>query len=185
MSTVSNISITNPGFESFSCSTQEVQRRIQLIDCSVYDKTRNYLDGAVTWLSPFLTHGITNTREVGQQVLRNRKPSDCYCLLFEFGWPEYFHRFWQEQGEDIFENMRNPQKGAQYTKLPSAVVSANTGIDSVDQPLRTLYSDGVMHNHARMWTAAISCKDFGCIHYLTNPSTVFHSTSSSQSRAWA
>ncbi len=152
-----NTAMTTPRSESFSCATEDVLRRIHLIDPGAYDATRNYLNGAVTWLSPFLTHGITNTCEVALQVLHERKPSDCYRLLFELGWREYFHRTWQERGESVFEDMRNPQPLAQSTKLSVAVVNANTGIDSVDQALRDLYTDGVMHNHARMWTAAIVC----------------------------
>lgn len=152
-----NAHIRKPHSESFSCTTDEMLRRIKMIDPGEYDKTRNYLDGAVTWLSPFLTHGITNTSEIASHVLHECKPSSCYRLLFELGWREYFHRIWQENGESIFEDMRSAQEHARSRKLPEAIVNASTGIDSVDQALRDLHSSGVMHNHARMWTAAIVC----------------------------
>lgn len=149
--------MTPPDRESFSCTPDELQQRIGQIDPRAYDKTRNYLDGAVTWLSPFLTHGISTTSEVAEQVLQHQKPSDCYRLLYELGWREYFHRTWQESGDDIFEDMRHPQLHATSTRLPAAIVNASTGIDVMDQSLSHLYSDGLMHNHARMWTAAIVC----------------------------
>jgi len=134
-----------------------VLARINCIEPKTYDKTRNYLDGSVTWLSPFLTHGIIDTIDIGKHVIANHTASASYRLLFELAWREYFHRTWQEQGDLIFGNLRSEQNGAKYDQLPSAFLNADTGIDVVDECIRALLSQGTLHNHARMWVAGISC----------------------------
>ncbi len=131
--------------------------RIDAIDPRAYDRSRNRLDGAVTWLGPFLTHGIISTRTVATRVLAHHKPKDCYRLLFELAWREYFHREWQVRGPGIFENIREPQEGVKDDRPPSALLHASTGIDVVDQCVEDLIAEGTLHNHARMWVACIAC----------------------------
>ena len=45
-------------------SRPEALRRIAAIDAEAYARTRNALDGAVTGLSPWITHGIVTPAEV-------------------------------------------------------------------------------------------------------------------------
>lgn len=150
-----------PSIDHFLCSIDDVNTRIRNIDPRVYDKTRNYLDGGVTWLSPFTTHGITTTKHIAELVLENHKPKSCYRLLFELGWREFFHRTWQLAGEEIFDDMRNTQAGVRSEQLPAAIANASTGINTIDECLQHLKSDGLMHNHARMWIAGMSCNMAG------------------------
>ena len=151
-----------PALDHFLCDTDEVLARIDAIDPHAYDRSRNDLDGATTWLGPFLTHGITDTREVAGRVLEPpggepRSPGDCYRLLFELGWREFFHRTWQLEGEEVFGDMHRGQSGVASEKPPRAVLGADTGVDVVDAAIAHLLEHGTMHNHARMWTAAITC----------------------------
>ena len=143
--------------KDYSCSINDVLGRIASIDPKAYGKSRNYLDGAVTWLSPFLTHGITTTPEIARSVLESHRPKDCYKLLYELAWREYFHRVWQMRGEGIFKDLLRSQPGVINRALPTAVIKATTGIEVIDHALMQLYSEGLMHNHARMWLAGIVC----------------------------
>ncbi|MFK8082522.1 MAG: FAD-binding domain-containing protein [Granulosicoccus sp.] len=149
--------MNTPTFEHFLCDADQIQERITQIDPRAYDKTRNYLDGDVTWLSPFLTHGIIDTRQIADIVLGEHKPKSCYRLLFELGWREFFHRTWQLAGDDIFTDMRQPQTEVHSHDLPEVLVNASTGIEVIDKSLNTLTQRGVMHNHARMWVAGLTC----------------------------
>ena len=146
---------TTPSRHWFNCSLQEVLGRVELIDPITYGKTRNFLDGAVTWLSPFVTHGIINTCEIARNVSGRVSSKECHRLFSELAWREYFHRTWQCKGSEIFEDIRQPQVNTQSRLLPRAVLCASTGINSVDHALNHLYEHGTMHNHARMWVAAI------------------------------
>ena len=149
--------MTTPEFDHFLCTHEQLIERCTQIDPRQYDKTRNYLDGAVTWLSPFTTHGIISTKQIADAVLTNHKAKSCYRLLFELGWREFFHRTWQLAGDDIFDDIRQALARVRSDQLPEAINNCRTGIRVVDHSLETLKERGLMHNHARMWVAAMAC----------------------------
>lgn len=146
-----------PTLEHYLVDRDTMLERIDAIDPMAYDRERNYLDGAVTWLSPFLTHGVIDTTTVAERVLARHDRKRCYKLLFELAWREYFHRLWQAHGDDIFTDLREPQDGVESETPPAALLDAATGIDTIDRCLEHLFEHGTLHNHARMWTAAIAC----------------------------
>ncbi|MFK7860527.1 MAG: FAD-binding domain-containing protein [Granulosicoccus sp.] len=164
--------MNTPVFEHFLCSLQQIQERIDQIDPWAYDKTRNYLDGDVTWLSPFVTHGVISTRQIADRVLTGHKAKSCYRLLFELGWREFFHRTWQLAGDKIFDDIRHPQTAVWSRELPNVLLKASTGIEVIDECLDILTSHGVMHNHARMWVAGLSCNMAGT--YWQEPARWLH-----------
>ena len=139
------------------CTHDQLLQRCERIDPRAYDKTRNYLDGAVTWLSPFTTHGVLSTKQIADIVLSSHRAKSCYRLLFELGWREFFHRTWQLNGDDIFTDMKQPQAKVLSDDLPTAIESSSTQINVIDQCLDELKEKGFMHNHARMWVAAMAC----------------------------
>jgi len=149
----------------FLCSYADITERLQQIDPAQYDKTRNNLNGAVTWLSPFITHGVITTSDVAEAVLEKYQTKACYRLLYELAWREYFHRVWQMHGNSIFTDMHTASP-SNHRQIPSAILEASTGIHAIDNELRHLTTHGFMHNHARMWTAALCC-NMGNTHWLT------------------
>jgi len=153
-----------PTSQYFQCETDTVIERIDAIEPDAYARTRNDLDGAATWLGPFLAHGITTTAEVATRVRRKHATDVCYRLFFELAWREFFHRTWERQGEKIYNDLRTPPTAPttrqRNARLPQAVLDGDTGIEVIDAALAHLLGQGVMHNHARLWTAAIVC-NFG------------------------
>jgi deoxyribodipyrimidine photo-lyase len=145
-----------PEHSHFLCDDDELQERILRIDPRAYDKTRNHLDGAVTWLSPFVCHGIIDTTTLAESLIERFSPKDCYRFLYELAWREYFHRTWQRQGESIFSDLLHTQE-ASSDLMPDAIQHASTGINVLDQSINHLMSHGTLHNHARMWVAGITC----------------------------
>lgn len=140
----------------FLCQHDDLAERLACIDPIKYDKTRNYLDGSVTWLSPFITHGVISTVDVARAVLKCNSYKDCYRLMYELAWREYFHRVWEANGNKIFSDMRNPSQ-SKRTEIPDAIVSGATGIHVIDEAVKNLTQHGFIHNHARMWVAAMCC----------------------------
>lgn len=145
-----------PELSHFLCTYEDLLKRIDQIDVRAYDKTRNYLDGSVTWLSPFVTHGVIDTTTLAEKVLAHYKPKQSYRFLFELAWREYFHRTWLKHGDAIFKNLLSEQD-AENVLIPDAIQCGETGIDILDECIKHLTSHGSMHNHARMWTAGITC----------------------------
>ena len=146
-----------PPLDHFLSDTDTILSRISDVDPRAYDRTRNYLNGSVTWLSPFLTHGIIDTTDVAEGMLLNHPVKSCYRLMFELAWREFFHRTWQLHGDEIFEDMKQSQAGAEFNQLPTAIQTGTTGIEAIDECIHTLLNEGTLHNHARMWIAGITC----------------------------
>ena len=71
---------------------------IAAINIAGYAKTRNHLEGKVTRLSPYLTHGFISMPDLFEQLPKltlNDK------LAFEFGWREFFQHVWHRSGDAI------------------------------------------------------------------------------------
>ena len=147
-----------PAAGHFHVDLEDVLNRVRAIDPRAYERGRNDLDGASTWLGPFITHGVISTRDVAELVLEGRTAKECEKLLNELGWREFFHRTWQLEGERIFGDLRHPQDNARSEVPPAAVLDADTGVDGIDVPIRHVVAEGTMHNHARLWTAAVTTR---------------------------
>jgi deoxyribodipyrimidine photo-lyase len=146
----------------FNLSFTEILARIDDIDPVKYSKTRNYLDGAVTYLSPFISRGVISGKQVLDHVLaKGYKPYQIEKFIQELAWREYFQRIWQAQGDLIWTDLKQPQPGTHNHQIPSAVVNAATGIEAIDNGIRELYETGYMHNHMRMYLASITCNIAG------------------------
>jgi len=137
-------------------SLTAAQARIAVVDPAAYARSRNALDGAVTGLSPYLTHGLVSLAEVLAGAQKRHALEVQHKLVFELGWRAYFRHVWQHRGEAIFASLHEgPLPDAAYArKLPADVREARTGVPVIDQAVRTLYETGLLHNHARMWLAS-------------------------------
>ena len=131
-------------------------QRLAQVHPAAYARSRNHLDGAVTGLSPYLTHGLLTLPEVLEAVLRREPLEVQHKLVFEFGWREYFRHVWRHLGDGILSSLHEgPQPEQAYaSRLPDDVRHGCTGIPVVDQAVHTLYATGTLHNHARMWLAS-------------------------------
>lgn len=130
--------------------------RLAAVDPQTYARTRNALEGAVTQLSPYLTHGLLSLREV-YTAIHTRHPLDAqHKLVFELGWRAYYRHVWAHRGDGIHQSLHaGPLPDPVYrTALPADVREARTGIPAIDLAVRTLYATGYVHNHARMWLAS-------------------------------
>lgn len=141
----------------FLVDRKTLHERITAIDPVAYARNRNYLQGSVTCLSPFITHGIISTQLVANTVLENYNSCDAEKFLSELAWREYFHRVWQVNGSAIFRDIKREQEPVCSDRLPTAIAQASTGIKTLDSCLVELSKTGYMHNHARMWVAALCC----------------------------
>ena len=130
--------------------------RIARVRPAAYARTRNHLDGAVTGLSPYLTHGLVTLREVLAGVLEHEPLEVQHKLVFELGWREFFRHAWGHAGDAILRSLHpGPRPDAAYASvLPADIREARTGVPAIDEAVRTLYATGTLHNHARLWLAS-------------------------------
>ncbi|MDX1616196.1 MAG: FAD-binding domain-containing protein, partial [Candidatus Promineifilaceae bacterium] len=124
-----------------------------------YAKSRNYLDGAVSRLSPYLRHGVLNPAEVRDAVLAKvDDPKQITKFINELGWRDYYQRVYQVIGQGIWADREHYKTGfaaEQYGQtLPEEIPEAATGLACIDAFSRQLHRSGYLHNHARMYLAA-------------------------------
>ena len=125
------------------------------VDPALYSKTRNFLDGAVTGLSPWITHGFLNVRESTRLLMEKYTLSFEDKLIFEFAWREFFKHAHGELGDAIFSDIRPSVWAGRYKQaLPDDIREGRTGVKAIDEGIRLLYETGYLHNHIRMWIAS-------------------------------
>ena len=117
-------------------------RRTEAIRPGEYARTRNHLQGAVTGLSPYVTHGLITLRDVLERVNRKTALAVGHKLVYEFGWREYFRHVWACESDGIFSSFHEgPRPERDYAReLPLDIREARTGVPAVDQAVRTLYA---------------------------------------------
>ena len=132
---------------------------LQRIQPERYAKGRNFLDGPVTRLSPYIRHGVLTLAEVREAVFaRTRSRQGSEKLINELGWRDYWQRLWQQLGDGLWrdqEELKTGHSPASYAReVPADILEARTGLACMDGFIGELHSTGWLHNHARMWLAA-------------------------------
>ena len=130
--------------------------RLAQVRPAAYARTRNHLDGAVTGLSPYLSHGLLTLPEVLAGVLAAGALPVGHKLVFELGWREFFRHVWSHRGAGIEDSLHpGPRPDDAYlAELPADIREGRTGLPVIDEAVQTLYATGTLHNHARMWLAS-------------------------------
>ena len=142
----------------FPTSYQQIIERINHINPIQYSKTRNFINGAVTYLSPYISRGVISVKLVMDTVLqKGYKPYQVEKFLHELAWREYYQRLWQHVGDDIWNDIKQPQPDVAHHQMIKVVEQAATGIDVIDEQIKKLNSIGYMHNHVRMYIASLVC----------------------------
>lgn len=138
---------------------QEALAKLAKVDALKYGQTRNYLDGKVTHLSPYLRHGCITLKEA-VSATKNNALSGNEKLLFEFAWRDYWRQIWYAIGNRIHSDIEPPKVRLKRLQLPDNFIQGNTGLMCIDSFVQDLNHHGYIHNHARMWLASYT------IHWL-------------------
>jgi deoxyribodipyrimidine photo-lyase len=140
----------------FPPTSAALNARLARVRPTDYARTRNHLEGAVTGLSPWITHGFITLREVADAIGQTHALNVQHKLIYELGWRAWFRHVWITRGDGILQSLHpGPLPDAAYHHaLPDDCRAGTTGVPVVDQAVAALYRDGWLHNHARMWLAS-------------------------------
>jgi deoxyribodipyrimidine photo-lyase len=137
-----------------------ILQKLDQVDPVQYGRTRNYVNGAVTYLSPYISRGVISTRQVLKSVLnKGYKTKEIETFVRELCWRDYFQRV--AQVKDLNKEIKQPQSAVSNYQIPSQILNASTGIEGIDTAVKQLYETGYMHNHCRMYTASLICNIAG------------------------
>lgn len=140
----------------FETDYKIILSKLDEIDPEEYGRTRNYTNGAVTYLSPYISRGVISTKQVLKVILeKGYQISQIESFVKELCWRDYFQRVGQVK--DVTKEIKHPQSPVLNNEIPSRILLATTGIEGIDKAIRKLYDTGYMHNHCRMYCASVVC----------------------------
>ena len=142
----------------FAVKLDEIRRLLEKIKPEQYASTRNYKNGSVSSLSPYISRGVISTKII-YNYLKSTGVSwhKAEKYIQELAWRDYWQLVWKNKHNLIFSDLKRPQKDVEYYDVPKSVVEANTSIKAVDEAITKMYDSGYMHNHMRMYVASICC----------------------------
>lgn len=151
----------------FPVSQKAIHERINAIDPEAYARSRNFKEGAVTYLSPYISRGYISTKQLFEIIMnRGLDWEKVEKFVQELAWRDYWQQVWVQKGDEINRDLKRPQEKVDHSDVPQAIVNATTGITAVDEAIDELYTTGYMHNHMRMYVASIAC-NIGRAHWLS------------------
>jgi deoxyribodipyrimidine photo-lyase len=143
---------------NFPIELESILERVENIDPIKYGKSRNFIDGDVTYLSPYISRGVISTKQVFESVLkRGFNPYSIEKFIQELAWRDYWQQIWIHKCDEINTDLRHSQEPVNHYKMIKSIDDAATGIRAIDEAIDELYETGYMHNHIRMYLAAIAC----------------------------
>jgi deoxyribodipyrimidine photo-lyase len=143
---------------TFESSWDKIMERLHSIEPDAYGSSRNYIDGKVSYLSPYIARGVISTKMVYEYVLQLNLPSyKTEKFIQELAWRDYWQQIWIAKKEQINSDLKHPQPDTQNFEIPTTIVNACTGIEAIDKAILHFYETGYMHNHLRMYVASLSC----------------------------
>ncbi len=136
---------------------EEINQRIDAINPAEYGKRRNFINGPVTELSPYISRGFISTKYVLNSLkLKGFTSFQLERLEQQLLWRDYFQRVYQQHPNLANENVKNNPSHFVSNQLSEAIVNAQTGIYAIDEGIQRLKADGMMHNHMRMYVAMLA-----------------------------
>lgn len=143
----------------FPTTSDAILKKVAQFRPESYSQTRNFTDGSVSRLSPYISRGVISTRFVMEAVLRktNGRGSGAEKFIQELAWRDYWQQVWVENTDLINNDLRQPQESVEHYAVPAAIVDATTGISAVDNAINDFYNSGYLHNHVRLYIASICC----------------------------
>ncbi len=149
----------------FPTDFASIRERMETIDPIKYGTSRNYVNGAVSYLSPYISRGVISVNDVRKEVLKKFTSGEVQKFVQELAWREYWQRVWQNKGDDILQDLKQAQQNVLHRQMIKNIADAATGIDAIDQHIQLMYETGYMHNHVRMYVASLAC-NIGGAHWL-------------------
>ena len=143
-------------------SPEALAARLDVVDPQAYARSRNFLNGKITKLSPYIRHGMVSLNHVRNLALdRAGRKADAEKLIQELAWREYWQLVRRDYPDWIWQDAEPYKTG--YTArdyaddLPNDIARGETGVAAIDDMISILVSTGYLHNHLRMYLASYIC----------------------------
>lgn len=147
------------GASPITGTSAEASRRLESVDPAGYARSRNFLNGKVTMLSPYIRHGMISLDAARNKALsRVKRAADAEKLVQELAWRDYWQRVQRMHPDWLWDDAEAYKTGfaaSEYSAdLPDDIERGETGVAVIDGIIHELRQTGYIHNHTRMYLAA-------------------------------
>jgi deoxyribodipyrimidine photo-lyase len=141
----------------FTADYHSILKLIDQIKPEDYVRNRNFIDGDVTLLSPYISRGVISTKIVLDYLkAKHYDLNKIEKFIQELAWRDYWQQVWVAKGIEINQAIRQDQVAVQNHQIADAIIKAETNITAIDTAISTFYETGYLHNHVRMYIATIA-----------------------------
>lgn len=158
-------------------SHEQLIEKVRSFDAVKYSKSRNFLDGEVSMLSPYITHGVITIDEIVKLSLKHHSLAKAESRYKELLRREYFVQVHYRKQQDIMRDIEPDKTNIPKQELlPRQVVDKTFESQRVNQCILQLETTGYLHNHQRMRLASYmthrqklhrkKCADWTYYHFL-------------------
>jgi deoxyribodipyrimidine photo-lyase len=90
----------------FTTDFENILQKVDHVDPIQYGTTRNYINGAVTYLSPYLSRGVISTKQLLERVLKKGyQIQQIQSFVKELCWRDYypsFFSYWKKVEKQLY-----------------------------------------------------------------------------------
>lgn len=139
----------------------QILQLVYNLDLSNYAKSRNFINGSVSMLSPYISRGLLSTKIIVDHLSSKYSSLTKFeKFIQELAWRDYWQIVWKYK--NINNDIKRKQLDVRQFGIPTSILNASTGIEAVDKSVNSLYETGYVHNHARMYISSIICNIAKC-----------------------
>ena len=143
----------------FPTKYDKILGKVDLIQPIKYASTRNYKNGNVTKLSPYISRGVISTRFIYEKLVdKGFDLKKCEKFIQELAWRDFWRSYAYHHPDQLWTDVEEYKTGFQAQEyqdnLPEDVMSATTPTQIINIFIEQLTSTGYLHNHARMYLAS-------------------------------
>lgn len=147
------------GISPIQGGDDHAQAKLQAIDPKQYGKSRNFGNGKITRLSPYLHHGILTLNQVRNLALDiSDHPDQIIKFIQELAWRDFWQRVADQNPDWLWQDIEPYKTGFTaddyQNDLPDDIANGSTDLACLNHFIRDLLDTGYIHNHARMYLAS-------------------------------
>lgn len=143
---------------NYETSFIKIKDQLNSLSIMGYARSRNFLNGDFSKLSAYISRGVISISDVYKEVLNNNASfQDKESFIRQLAWREYWQRSAIKLGNKLFSDIRKNQDQVTNYEFAENILNASTSIKAIDTAIKNLYESGYVHNHNRLYIAALSC----------------------------
>ncbi len=139
-------------------SREEALQKFQNFNPSRYTKTRNFLNGHISQMSPQIKHGVIRNKELLNIIQDKFNYQESEKFIQELAWRDFWRSYAYHHPDQLWKDVEEYKTGFKPSdyldNLPEEIEKGETPTQVINSFIQELIQTGYIHNHARMYVAS-------------------------------